>query len=105
MCNAAEPYIPLHRYIYETGPSLVVFLGVYQFYVVRFFFIGYIYPHSGRFLVDGPDLKLFMKLGLGWSFFVCCLANSGSTGDALLLKIFRGILTPHGCAAATQHVV
>ena len=26
----------------ETGPSLVIFLGVDQFYVVRFFFVGYI---------------------------------------------------------------
>ena len=26
----------------ETGPSLVIFLGVDRFYVVRFFFVGYI---------------------------------------------------------------
>ena len=28
--------------INETGLSLVIFLGVEQFYVVRFFFVGYI---------------------------------------------------------------
>ena len=30
-------------------------------------------------LSDGPDIKLFILVGLGRSFFVCCLAHRGST--------------------------
>ena len=28
---------------------------------------------------DGPNIKLFILVGLGWSSFVCCLAHRGST--------------------------
>ena len=33
-------------------------------------------------LNDGPDMKLFILVGLGRSFFVCCLAQRGSTVDS-----------------------
>ena len=35
---------------------------------------------------DGPDIKLFILIGLGRSFFVCCLAHRGSTVGFLLLQ-------------------
>ena len=35
---------------------------------------------------DGPDIKLFILVGLGRSFFVCCLAHRGSTVGFLLLQ-------------------
>ena len=47
---------------------------------------------SGVRLYDGPDLKLFVLLGWGRSFYVCCLAHWGSTGDYPLLQIFSGVL-------------
>ena len=43
MCNAAEPDI-LCTDINKTGPSLMTFLRADQFFVVRFFFVGYITP-------------------------------------------------------------
>ena len=33
---------------------------------------------SGVRLNDGPDLKLFILVGWGRSFFVCCLVHRGS---------------------------
>ena len=47
---------------------------------------------SGVRLYDGPDLKLFILVSWGWSFFVSCLAHQGSTGDFLLLQIFSGVV-------------
>ena len=41
---------------------------------------------SGVRLNDGPDIKLFILIGLGRSFFVCCLAHRGSTVGFLLLQ-------------------
>ena len=35
---------------------------------------------------DGPGIKLFILVGWGRSFFVCCLAHRGSTVDVLLLQ-------------------
>ena len=50
---------------------------------------------SGVRLSDGPDIKLFILVGLGRSFFVCCLAHRGSTvGFLLLLLAFLFLLTP-----------
>ena len=40
----------------------------------------------GRY--DGSTLKLSILVGLGWSFFVCCLDHRDSTSDSLLLQIF-----------------
>ena len=37
-------------------------------------------------LNDGPDIKLFILVGLGWTFFVCCLAHRGSTVGFLLFQ-------------------
>ena len=31
-------------------------------------------------------------VGWAWSFFVCCLAHRGSTGDSFLLQIFSGVV-------------
>ena len=47
---------------------------------------------SGVRLNDGPDIKLFILVGLGRSFFVCCLANRGSTVGFLLLQCSSGVV-------------
>ena len=41
---------------------------------------------------DGPDIKLFILVGLGRSFFVCCLAPRGSTVGFLLLQGSSGVV-------------
>ena len=43
-------------------------------------------------LNDGPDIKLFILVGLGRSFFVCCLAHRGSTVGFLLLHCSSGVV-------------
>ena len=47
---------------------------------------------SGFRLNDGPDIKLFILVGLGRSFFVCCLAHRGSTVGFLLLQCSSGVV-------------
>ena len=47
---------------------------------------------SGVRLDDGPDIKLFILVGLGRSFFVCCLAHRGSTVGFLLLQCSSGVV-------------
>ena len=47
---------------------------------------------SGIRLNDGPDIKLFILVGLGRSFFVCCLAHRGSTVGFLLLQCSSGVV-------------
>ena len=42
--------------------------------------------------VDGPDIKLFILVGLGRSFFVCCLTHRGSTVGFLLLQCSSGVV-------------
>ena len=46
---------------------------------------------SGVRLNDGPDIKLFILIGWGWSFFVCYLAHRGSTVGFLLLQCSSGV--------------
>ena len=46
----------------------------------------------GRASDDGPDIKLFSLVGLGQSFFVCCLAHRGSTVGFLLLQCSSGVV-------------
>ena len=41
---------------------------------------------------NGPDIKLFILVGLGRSFFVCCLAHRGSTVGFLLLQCSSGVV-------------
>ena len=41
---------------------------------------------------DGPDIKLFILVGWGRSFFVCCLAHRGSTVGFLLLQFSSGVV-------------
>ena len=41
---------------------------------------------------DGPDIKLFILVGLGRSLFVCCLAHRGSTVGFLLLQCSSGVV-------------
>ena len=41
-------------------------------------------------LSDGPDIKLFILVGLGRSFFVCCLSHRDSTVRFLLLQCSSG---------------
>ena len=40
----------------------------------------------------GPDIKLFILVGLGRSFFVCLLAHRGSTVGFLLLQCSSGVV-------------
>ena len=47
---------------------------------------------SGVRLNDGPDIKLFILVGLGRRFFVCCLAHRGSTVGFLLLQCSSGVV-------------
>ena len=51
---------------------------------------------SGVRLDDGPDIKLFILVGLGRSFFVCCLAHRGSTVGFLLLQCSSGVVRHPG---------
>ena len=44
------------------------------------------------FFNDGPDIKLFILVGWGRSFFVCCLAHWGSTVGFLLLQCSSGVV-------------
>ena len=54
---------------------------------------------------DGPDIKLFILVGLGRSFFVCCLAHRGSTVGFLLLQCSSGVIhTPGISRCRSQHV-
>ena len=48
-------------------------------------------PWAGVRLNDGPDIKLFILVGLGRSFFVCCLAHRGSTVGFRLLQCSSGV--------------
>ena len=41
---------------------------------------------------DSMMLKLFILVGWGWSFFVCCLAHRGSCCDLFLLPIFSYVV-------------
>ena len=43
-------------------------------------------------LNDGPDIKLFILVGLDRIFFVCCLAHRGSTVGFLLLQCSSGVV-------------
>ena len=47
-------------------------------------------------LDDGPDIKLLILVGLGRSFFVCCLAHRGSTVGFLLLQCSSGVVQHPG---------
>ena len=40
-------------------------------------------------LNDGPDIKLFILVGLGRSFFACCLAHRGSTVCFSFAPVFQ----------------
>ena len=46
----------------------------------------------GRHWVWGPDIKLFILVGCSRSFFVCFLANRGSTVGFLLLQCSSGVV-------------
>ena len=43
-----------------------------------------------------PDIKLFILVGWGRSFFVCCLAHRGSTVGILLLQCSSVVVHPEG---------
>ena len=52
-----------------------------------------------------PDIKLFILVGLGWSFFVCFLAHRGSTVGFLLLQCSSGVVRhprDHQVSVATR---
>ena len=46
---------------------------------------------------DGPNIKLFILVGLARSFFVYCLAHRGSTVGFLLLQCSSGVVRHPGC--------
>ena len=43
-------------------------------------------------LLDGCDIKLFILVGWGRRFFVCCLAHRGSTVGFLLLQCSSSVV-------------
>ena len=47
---------------------------------------------SGVRLNDGPGIKIFILVGWGRSFFVCCLAQRDSTIGFLLLQHSSGVV-------------
>ena len=51
---------------------------------------------SGVGLDDGPDVGLFVLVGLGRGFFVCCLACRGSAVGFLLLQCSGGVVRHPG---------
>ena len=51
---------------------------------------------SGVRLDDGADIKLFILVGLGRSFFVCCLAHQGSTVGFLWLQCSSDVVRHPG---------
>ena len=51
---------------------------------------------SGVGLNDGPGIGLFVLVGLGRSFFVCCLARRGSAVGFLLLRCSGGVVRRPG---------
>ena len=60
---------------------------------------------SGVRLNDGHDIKLFILVGFGRSFFVCCLAHRGSTVGFLLLQCSSGVFQyPRDLQVRSQHV-
>ena len=55
-------------------------------------------------LLNGPELKLFILVGLDWSTFLCCFR--GSTGDLHFFTDFKWCcLAVQAYPTATQHVV
>ena len=61
------------------------------------FWYSLVYHRSPNYLLDdGPDIKLFIFVGLGRSFFVCCLAHRGSTVSFLLLQCSSGVVRHTG---------
>ena len=61
---------------------------------------------SGVRLNDGPDIRLFISVGWGRSFFVYCLAHRGSTVGFLLLQCSSGVVRHPGIARyRSQNVV
>ena len=51
---------------------------------------------------DGPDIKLFILVGWGRSFFVCCFAHRGSTAGFLLLQCSSGVVDTPRISVATR---
>ena len=51
---------------------------------------------AGVRLYDGNDLKLFVLVDWGRSYFVCCLVHRGSTDDLSLLQISSGVFGSPG---------
>ena len=52
-------------------------------------FYGYLTSPSASIMAQ---IKLFILVGLGRSFFVCCLAHRGSTVGFLLLQCSSGVV-------------
>ena len=56
-------------------------------------------------LNDGPDIKLSILVGLGRSFFVCCLAHRGSAVSFLCSSVPVVLFdTPGISRCRSQHV-
>ena len=62
-------------------------------------------PVGRASLNDGPDIKLFILVGLGRSFFVCCLAHRGSAVGFLLLQCSSGVVRhPRDLQVSSPHL-
>ena len=64
--------------------------------------------HAGGSVVrldGGPDIKLFILVGLGRSFFVCCLAHRGLTVGFHLLQCSSGVVWHPGISGCRSQNV
>ena len=75
----------------NTSDTEAQFFGFSFLYFKRFLSLLHA-GGSGVRLSDGPDIKLFILVGCGRSFSVCCLAHRGSTVGFLLLQCSSGFV-------------
>ena len=91
LCNIVNSVNKIKRLFRKYGTSNVK--EAFLFEVSILFLKMFIHNEDLTFLsftlaqtADFPDIKLFILVGLGRSFFVCCLAHRGSTVGFLLLQ-------------------
>ena len=96
-CSFGLPHVPFVnccQFMYLVISLLVLRAG-YGIRLYQFLIIAHLFTLKwSRFIYinDGPDIKLFILVGLGRSFFVCCLAHRGSTVGFLLLQCSSGVV-------------
>ena len=91
--DTEAPFLDLHLSISNGFVSSKIYdkCDDFDFDIVNFPFLDGDVPRSTSYGVC-PDIKLFILVGLGRSFFVCCLAHRGSTVGFLLLQCSSGVV-------------